>query len=169
MYGYFDESIITVDGVKYLFLGFIVFKGKQSENIILREFARTRSKLRNQKEIKYSSVRDSRIKETVLQEIKKLAIYFTSTKCLIDENNDTHQAINRGIKNILSNYFEEEKNKIDLLYDRVSYKIEFKDFKKEFSPIKSFDFGNSKSFPGIQYADWIAGEASEKFKQKNRQ
>ena len=46
MYGYFDESIVIINGVKYLFLGFIVFKEKQTENIILREFSRTKSSLR---------------------------------------------------------------------------------------------------------------------------
>jgi hypothetical protein len=173
MYGYFDESIITVDGIKYLFLGFIVFNRKQNENMILREFSKTKSKLKNKPEIKYSNVRDFNIKEQVLKKIKSASTYFDTVSFEINSRENIHSLTSRLVTNILSKYLTTTNHKIEIIYDKVSYRIDLQAIYKEFPNIKKFSFRNSDREIGIQYADWIAGEASENFKdtqskQKNR-
>lgn len=173
MFGYFDESIISVDGVKYLFLGFTVFEKKQTENIILREFAKTKIKLKIKPEIKYSNVRDFKIKERVLQKIKSTSSYFDSTSSEISNEENMHDLTTRLVTSILAQYFSTTNNKIEIIYDKVSYQIDLQSICKQFPNIKRFVFRNSDRETGIQYADWIAGEASENFKytyskQKNR-
>lgn len=164
MFGYMDESILVIHRVKYLVLSFIVFKSKQTENIILKEFNRTKSTLKNKKEIKYSNVRDSKIKEVILEKIKNGSHYYSFEICKISSDVDIHTHINLQIQKILEKFFLENTHvKINILYDKVSYKIHFKKIMKIFKNINNFEFGRSENYEGIQYADWIAGEAGENF------
>ncbi len=166
MYGYMDESIITIDGKKYCFLGFIVFSEKCLENIILNEFAKSRSTLKNRPEIKYIDPRDENLRDKVMEKIKEKAIYFDTTYLEITKDNNIHKVINTLIHTVLTKYSKTKfaKNNIKIEYDQVSYKIDEKSIYENFAFVKDFEMVSSIRHFGVQHADWIVGEAAQNFK-----
>ena len=80
-----------------------------------------------------------------------------------------HKTINLLICKILDGLSQDiDCQNIKILYDRVSYRIEKQEIYRKFTFVKDFCMANSKREPGLQNADWIAGEASFIFKQKNQ-
>lgn len=171
MIGYFDESIIYVKGKAYLFLGLIVFTQKMNDNIILKEFRKTKSPLKNKSEIKYSNARNEKIKHEILRKIKAEAAYFDSIYLEISSERDMRVSINLLITILLFNLEEKHLlNKVRLIYDKYTYQVREKNIYENFPFVKSFEMANSLNEVGLQYADWIAGEAGELFShiQKNQ-
>ncbi len=164
MYGYFDESIIELDGVKYVTVGAIFYENICKENTVNRVFSKIK-KEEFKKEIKYKNIRNQRVRGLVLKEIKHRAIFYLSkTKRL---ENDIHDTINILLIDILHKAEKEIifKN-LKIIYDRSTYKINVNDIKNKFDFVNSFEMRDSARYFGIQHADWIAGEGSENFKLK---
>jgi len=170
MYAYFDESVRTINGKKYVTLGCILFDTKPKINLILREFSKTRSNIKYKDEIKYSNVMSVSMRDRILNKIKdsSLGFYFSNKELI--KNKDIHKVITDSICEILKNIENEfELEDLVIIYDKSTYTIDNVKIKKIFSFIKEdvMMLGSKKSI-GIQYADWIAGEASAILKQKNQ-
>ncbi len=169
MYGYLDESIVYINGKRYLFLGMAVFKLRPKENVINREFSKTKSPLRNKEEIKYINTRNERIKQEVLAKIKSECLYFDTDYLEITPGRNMHSMVNLLISMLLFR-FEKVKQtfNIKLMYDKATYEIKEKEIYSNFYFVSQFEFKNSLKEIGIQYVDWIVGEAGETFTQKQK-
>lgn len=80
MYGYFDESIVTINGKKYCFLGFIVYRKKCTEKIIHFESSKAKYFLQNKQDIDCKNIKI--LYDRVSYRIEKQEIYnkFTFVK-----------------------------------------------------------------------------------------
>lgn len=166
MYGYFDESILYLNGKKYLFLGFIVYRENCLDSVIKRELIKVNSPLRNRPEFKFSDAKEDKLKERILDKVKKSCLYFDSSFMEIKSNADIHMIVNKLIEKILAKYSTSIQNKNDLriLYDKVSYKINLEEIFENFSFVRSFEMKDSRRHFGLQNADWIVGDAARNFR-----
>jgi hypothetical protein len=165
MYIYFDESIISIEKEKYVTVGCIAYEKELKNNLILKEFSKTRSTLKNKKEIKFSNVRNHALRNKILEKIKKESIFYFTETLKLENSKDIHDNINLAMTNSLVSFSKKIFcTNLIIIYDKSTYKINAKDMKKEFNFIKEIKLKNSTVFAGLQHADWIAGDASLDFK-----
>jgi len=164
MYGYFDESIIQIDGKRIIFVAGIFYKNKPNTNLIFKEFYKTRSTLKFKNEIKFSNVRNVKIRDRIIKNILAETEFYNVSAKIISES--IHDCINECIIEILTKYNLNFHNQpLSISYDRSSYLINKEDLFSKFNFIKKFEMVNSLNHTGIQHADWVAGDASSNFKQ----
>ena len=106
-----------------------------------------------------------KIKSNILEKIKSEADYFDTEFLEIKQDRDVHIVINMLILVLLFRFEKAMQIKnLNILYDKVSYVIREKEIYNNFYFVKKFEFANSKNEIGVQYADFIVGEAGEKQK-----
>jgi hypothetical protein len=165
MYIYFDESIISIEKEKYVTVGAVFSNTKIKDNLILKEFLKTKNKLKSKSEIKYSNVRNTKIKTKILNKIKDFSVFNSCKTIKLENNKDIHRAINDLVLSILKDFLEiSSHDNFKIIYDKSSYKIKILDIENSLNIKIDFKMGLSDKYAGVQYADWIAGEGSENFK-----
>ena len=105
MYGYFDESIVSVDGKKYITLGAVFSNTQFFKNEILNHLRKIKNISRDKKEIKYTNIRNKKVREEVVQKIKKVTKVSLFMSAEIKNNKEIHFHINTLLTEILTKFF----------------------------------------------------------------
>ena len=86
----------------------------------------------------------------------------------ITGKDNIHELIHKLVVQSLEKYEKEfeGKNNIKIFYDKVSYRINVKEIYERFTFVSNFKMVGSTHSMGIQFADWIVGDASNTFRQQ---
>ncbi len=94
--------------------------------------------------------------------IKASCLYHDYVYTEIKNGSDIHEICNKLIIDSLEKYQTrfDAKQRLQIFYDKVSYKIDLQNVFRKFPSVTKFEMVNSKRSPGIQAADWIANSDS---------
>ena len=162
IYIYFDESIYPKNNKKYVAVGCVAYDGACKKNIIHKEVYKLNKIFKNKQEIKFSNIQNEKIRDKILDKIKKDSIFYFSKESILLKNSDIHDvltglviySIERLCKSI-------QISSLKIIYDKSSYKININKIISSFDFVSSFDMQDSIRSNGVQHADWIAGERGD--------